>query len=190
MRPGRIIGILAAVVITVIVVVFVAQPSWYFRLFHPLSYPSYITTHAKNYDVPPELVAAVIYQESRFNPKARSSAGATGLMQLTPETARGIAVHTGGTKFRTSDLTNPEINIRYGTWYLARMHRKYASHGNGWQLALAAYNAGQGKVDVWIAKQPDGRLSVSEIPYAETRQYVEGVTDLEGRYRDAYSALR
>ena len=103
--------------------------------------------HAHNYRLDPALLAAVIYQESKFDANARSSSGAIGLMQLLPATAEGIALHTGGSKFRISDLDDPEINVRYGSWYLRHLLDKYGNE----QLALAAYNAGQHNVDTWRA---------------------------------------
>ena len=85
----------------------------------------------------------MIEQESKFNADARSSAGAVGLMQLQPATAKGIAKYTGGSKFVLSDLDDPEINVRYGAWYLHHLMQKYGNE----RLALAAYNAGQENVD-------------------------------------------
>ena len=116
----------------------------------------------------PALLAAVIYQESKFDTGARSSSGAIGLMQLTPATARGIAIRTGGSAFRTADLYNPEINIRYGAWYLENLFLKYRNE----RLVLAAYNAGQGNVDRWRAKH-------EPIQFAETRAYVSRVEHLK-----------
>lgn len=174
----------------VIAVTLIIRSGWWFRMFHPLRYPSYIRTHAGNYDLPPELVAAVIYQESRFNERARSEAGAVGLMQLTPDTARGIAQRTGGREFMTRDLIDPEISIRYGSWYLDHLRDKYRSRGSGgdpYDLALAAYNAGQGRVDRWISRESDGHLAISDIPFQETRAYVRRVQHLRAGYRRAWS---
>ena len=100
---------------------------------------------------------------------------AIGLMQITPATARGIALRTGGTAFRVSDLTDPAINIRYGSWYLQNLFAKYGDE----RLVLAAYNAGQGNVDRWLE-------AGQEIEFAETRAYVDRVTKLERVYRDAW----
>jgi soluble lytic murein transglycosylase len=97
-------------------------------------------------------------------------------MQLLPETARGIALNTGGSKFVVSDLTNPELNVRYGSFYLRRLIRKYGEK----RLALAAYNAGQTNVDEWRA---EGR----GIVFPETREYVDEVLEFEGVYRRAYA---
>jgi soluble lytic murein transglycosylase len=82
-----------------------AQPAWYERLRYPLSYDHIVVGHAANYDLDPALLAAVIYRESKFDARARSSSGAIGLMQLLPDTAKGIAVHTGGSRFRPTSTT-------------------------------------------------------------------------------------
>jgi len=152
------------------------QPTWFERIRYPLHYEQIVRGHAKNYDLDPALLAAVIYQESKFHADAKSSSGAIGLMQLKPETAEGIAIRTGGTKFRTSDLYNPEINVRYGSWYLRHLLDKYGDE----QDALAAYNAGQRNVDEWRAEGKD-------IQFAETRAYVDRVEHLKHVYARAYN---
>ena len=151
------------------------KPGWYARLRYPLEYEHIVTAHARNYELDPALLAAVIYRESKFDPNARSSAGAIGLMQLLPETAKGIALHTGGSRFTVDDLYDPEINVRYGAFYLRRLLRKYDDE----ELALAAYNAGQRNVDEWIAR--GGRIA-----FDETRAYVKEVLELRVLYRRAY----
>ena len=151
------------------------NPPWYERLRYPLHYSEYVRVHAREHGLDPALVAAVIYQESKFDPSARSASGAIGLMQLTPHTAKGIAIRTGGHAFRTSDLLNPEINIRYGAWYLDNLFKKYGSE----KLVLAAYNAGQGNVDRW-------RAAHEGIQFSETRAYIDRVEDLTSIYRRAW----
>jgi soluble lytic murein transglycosylase len=123
------------------------------------------------------LLAAVIEQESKFDASARSSAGAVGLMQLQPATAKGIAKFTGGSRFVLSDLDDPEINVRYGAWYLHHLLQKYDDE----RLALAAYNAGQQNVDRW-------RAAHEGIQYSETRAYVDRVERLKDIYRRAYAS--
>ena len=130
------------------------KPAWYAKLRYPLPYEHIVVGHAQNYDLDPALLAAVIYRESKFDPDAESSSGAIGLMQLLPDTARGIALHTGGNKFVVEDLYDPEINVRYGSFYLRRLMRKYDDE----RLALAAYNAGQANVDEWIAEGRGDRV--------------------------------
>jgi peptidoglycan lytic transglycosylase len=168
---------LLAVIAGLVLYVQAAEPSWYYRLRYPLSYEQIVRGHARNYDLEPALLAAVIYQESKFDAEARSDAGAVGLMQLQPETAKGIALRTGGSKFRVDDLTNPEINVRYGSWYLRHLLQKYDDE----ELALAAFNAGQGNVDRW-------REEGKGIAFAETRAYVARVAELKRIYRDAYAS--
>jgi len=151
------------------------SPPWFERLRYPLRYSEYVRVHAREHGLDPALVAAVIYQESKFNPDAQSSSGAIGLMQLTPSTAHGIAVRTGGNAFKTSDLYDPEINIRYGAWYLHDLFAKYHSE----RLVLAAYNAGQGNVDRW-------RQQGEPIQFPETIAYVKRVEHLQSVYRKAW----
>lgn len=131
--------------------------------------------HARNYRLDPALLAAVIYQESKFRPDVKSGSGAIGLMQLLPGTAKGIAVRTGGAKFVVADLYDPELNIRYGSWYLRHLLDKYHDE----RTALAAYNAGQQNVDTW-------RKNGEGIQFSETRAYVDSVERLKKIYRRAY----
>lgn len=152
-----------------------ASPPWYERLRYPLQYEAIVRGHAAHYDLDAAFLAAVIYTESKFDASARSDSGAVGLMQLTPETARGIALRTGGRAFTVSDLDDPEINVRYGAWYLRHLFQKYHEE----RLVLAAYNAGQGNVDRWLAQG-------GEIGFPETRAYVGRVERLQQIYRDAY----
>jgi soluble lytic murein transglycosylase len=154
-----------------------AKPGWWERVWYPLRYEQIVRGHARNYQLDPALLAAVIYQESKFKANARSQSGAVGLMQLLPATAQGIAIHTGGTRFRTSDLLNPEINVRYGAWYLRHLLEKYGDE----RTALAAYNAGQDNVDRW-------RANGGGIRFSETRAYVDRVEELKGVYRRAYGS--
>jgi soluble lytic murein transglycosylase len=174
------ITVLAAVLAGLAAWVVSSQPAWYLRLRYPLRYQAIVEGHARHYDLDPALLAAVIFTESKFRADARSDSGAVGLMQLLPDTAKGIAVHTGGTRFRVSDLTNPEINVRYGSWYLRHLLDKYGDE----RTALAAYNAGQENVDRWRAEDRG-------IPFSETRHYVARVEHLKVLYRKAYpSQLR
>jgi soluble lytic murein transglycosylase len=153
-----------------------SSPPWYERIRYPLHYSEYVRVHAREHRLDPALMAAVIYQESKFRPRAESSSGAIGLMQLTPSTAHGIAVRTGGAAFRTEDLYDPEINIRYGAWYLHNLFVKYHSE----RLVLVAYNAGQGNVDRW-------RANGQEIQFPETKAYVKRVERLKAIYRRAWA---
>jgi soluble lytic murein transglycosylase len=151
----------------------------------PLRHEDIIRQQAKEKNLDPALIAGVIYEESKFR-DATSHAGARGLMQITPDTARFIAHRTGGTAFEIRDLANPDINIRYGSWYL----RWLLDHYDGrTALALAAYNGGIGNVDKWVAKAggPDAFDHVSDIPFPETENYVRDVLERQREYRRAYS---
>ena len=154
-----------------------SEPDWYLRTRYPLEYDHIVRGHASNHGLDPALLAAVIYVESRFDPNARSEAGAVGLMQLLPETARGIALRTGGTRFVVADLRDPEINVRYGAWYLDHL----LDHYGNTELALAAYHAGQGNVDRW-------RRDGLGIAFPETRSYVDEVERVRLVYAKAYRA--
>ena len=177
MRRLVALGILVVAVVGGFQYLRAGTPEFVQRVQYPLRYDTIIRGHAKNYGLEPALLAAVIYQESKFDPHVRSSSGAVGLMQLLPSTAKGIAIHTGGSKFRTSDLDDPELNVRYGSWYLRHLLDKYGDE----RTALAAYNAGQANVDRWRA---DG----SAIHFSETRAYVAKVEKLQGIYRDIYAS--
>lgn len=174
-RGALLVFLLVAALVGGAVWVVRSEPDAYVRVRYPLRYTAIIRAHAANYELDPALLAAVVYTESRFDPDARSAAGAVGLMQLLPETAKGIALRTGGNAFVVSDLLDPELNIRYGAWYLRELIRKYGDE----KTALAAYHAGQGNVDRW-------RAAGVPIQFPETRHYVEKVVTAERRYASAY----
>jgi soluble lytic murein transglycosylase len=151
----------------------------------PLRHEDIIRQQAADKGLDPTLIAGVIYVESRFRDQT-SHAGAKGLMQILPSTADYIARKSGGTAFEQGDLATPQINISYGSWYLRYLLQHY--HGNE-ILALAAYNAGEGKVDEWYreasARGEDFDVA-SHIPFPETRHYVGAVLEARGRYRQEY----
>jgi soluble lytic murein transglycosylase len=152
----------------------------------PLRHEDIIRQQAADKRVDAALIAAVIYTESHFRDQT-SHAGAKGLMQLMPETADYIARKSGGTRFERADLATPQINIAYGTWYLRYLLAKY--HGNT-VLALAAYNAGEGKVDEWwaAASSRGEKFRVADhIPFPETRDYVHRVLSARRDYRRSYA---
>ncbi len=138
--------------------------------------------HAKNLD--PALIAAVIYAETKFDPRT-SPAGAEGLMQIEPATAEYLAKLSGGYKFTVSDLGTPAINVAYGSYYLRYLLDHYAGDET---LAVAAYNAGVTNVDEWVAHaRAEGKtLAIGEIPYAQTREYVKRVEGAQREYRSLY----
>src|SRR5262245_15656004 len=152
----------------------------------PLRHEDIIRQQAREKNVDPSLIAAVIYTESHFRDQT-SHAGAKGLMQLMPATADYIAHKSGGTRFERADLATPQINISYGTWYLRYLLTKY--HGNT-ILSLAAYNAGETVVDKWRrqASERGERFTVADhIPFPETRDYVGRVLSARREYRSSYA---
>jgi soluble lytic murein transglycosylase len=146
----------------------------------PLDHEDVIRQQAEEKGVDAALIAAVIDTESHFS-DAESSAGARGLMQVTPEAAEDIARHSGATSFHTSDLSNPEINIKYGTYLLAE---RIESYDGNVAAALASYNAGPVPVEKWGGDE----LQVDDITYPETRAYVELVLERQKEYREKYAS--
>jgi soluble lytic murein transglycosylase len=146
----------------------------------PLQHEDIIRQQGAEKGLDPALIAAVIYAESRFSDQT-SKAGALGLMQITPRTAKGIEQLSGGTTFVISDLSDPEINISYGCFYLKHLLDHYA--GNT-VAALAAYNAGIGNVDSWGGSS----LGLGDIQFSETRAYVEEVLDKQDDYARKYAS--
>ena len=150
----------------------------------PLRHEDIIRQQAREKGLDPALVAGVIYAESHFRDQT-SRAGAKGLMQITPQTAQFIAHKSGGTAFELQDLSTPQVNISYGTYYLRYLIDRY---GGNTALALAAYNGGEGNVDRWIgqAGAADRSLRVDDIPFPETRAYVRRVLRVRGDYARKY----
>jgi soluble lytic murein transglycosylase len=144
----------------------------------PLRHEDVIRQQAEEKGVDAALIAAVIYSESKFRDQT-SSAGARGLMQITPEAADTIAQNSNATTFELKDLGDPEINIRYGTFLLAELLDRYDGDE---AAALAAYNAGPSNAEEWGGSD----LSVEEIPFPETRAYVEEVLQKRDEYRREY----
>lgn len=144
----------------------------------PLRHEDIIRQQAAEKEVDAALIAAVIYSESKFSDQT-SSAGARGLMQITPEAANEIERLSGGTSFNVDDLSDPEINIRYGTFFLHELLERFDGDE---AAALAAYNAGPTNAENWGGSE----LSVAGIPFPETRAYVEEVLEKRQAYRDEY----
>lgn len=145
----------------------------------PLRHEDIIRQQAAEKDVPPDLIAAVIYAESRFRDQ-ESHAGARGLMQITPATAEFVEADSGGFTFETDDLSDPDINIRYGTYYLRYLLEKF--DGNE-RAALAAYNGGETNV---AQRWGGSDLEIDDIDFDETRNYVEDVLEKRAEYREHY----
>jgi soluble lytic murein transglycosylase len=145
----------------------------------PLRHEDSIRQQAERFDLDPALIAAMIYEESRFSDQT-SQAGARGLMQITPETADTIERLSGGETFEYEDLANSDLNIRYGSYYLNYLLDKY---GGNVVAALAAYNGGPTNVDAWGGVA----LEVDDIEFGETLAYVENVLERREQYRENYA---
>ena len=150
----------------------------------PLAYTSVIREQAREKHLDPALIAAVIFAETKFNART-SPTGALGLMQIEPATAEFVARRSGATSFLLADLGKPEINIRYGSYYLRYLLDRY---GGDETLALAAYNGGETNVDAWLAQAHAAGVAftVSSIPFAQTRAYVTRVEQAKVSYARDY----
>jgi soluble lytic murein transglycosylase len=161
------------------------MPAWYARIWYPLEYTETIRAESARHDLDPVLVAAVIYRESKFVPDSRSSQGAVGLMQLLPPTAEFIAGQANRPSGAPDRLTDPDVNIAYGTWYLRYLIDRYGTE----PLALAAYNGGESNLQAWMRRARDeGRTFrvPEDIAFPETRRFVQAVGETESIYRRAY----
>jgi soluble lytic murein transglycosylase len=184
----RVLWLLAAVVVSAVAVAAIVAPGLdkaVKEIKLPLRHEDIIRQQAADKGLDPALIAGVIYTESRFRDQT-SHAGAKGLMQLLPSTADDIARKSGGTAFVQGDLADPQVNISYGSFYLRYLLQRY---GGNEVLAVAAYNAGEGKVDEWVfnARHKGEQFDQTRhIPFPETRHYVQQVLEMKGKYREQY----
>ena len=185
-RRRRLLGALIGIAAIAGIVIAVSGPveKGIEELTLPLQHEDIIRQQASEKHLDPALIAAVIYQESKFQDRT-SAAGAKGLMQILPGTAQFIARKSGGTAFELRDLGTPQINIAYGAWYLRYLINRY---GGNETLAVAAYNAGENNVDRWV-RRAGGDHSFdpkTDIPFPETRGYVASVMHHRKLYRKKY----
>jgi peptidoglycan lytic transglycosylase len=152
-------------------------PDAVMRTIYPLRYEAIIRQASEENDLDPSFVAGVIYTESRFRPDAKSHRGAYGLMQLLPESARFIQRKSS----IKGDYRDPEINVRLGTWFLGYLNDRYKGDE---RLMLAAYNSGEGNVDVWVSEE-DFDIA-KDIPFKETRKYVDRALEAQETYQELY----
>jgi soluble lytic murein transglycosylase len=180
----RTLGTVAMIVVFGLFLGLIISNSDVRRLGLPLSDASVIREQAARKHLDPALIAAVIYAETKFDPRP-SPAGAQGLMQILPATAYYLAQLSGGRRFTASDLATPSVNVAYGSYYLRYLLDHY---GGNEMLAVAAYNGGLANVDSWVAHaSAAGReLTVGTIPFAETRAYVQRVLAAQREYRATY----
>lgn len=154
------------------------------QVIFPVAYGGLIDRYARQRDLDPFLVAALVAQESTFQADARSVADAIGLMQILPSTGRRLAQAEGVRRFNATSLTQPEFNVRLGTRYFAGL----VNDLGGEHLALASYNAGKSRVDRWLSEKPDLTQAefIDDIPFPETQNYVKRILGTAEDYRRLY----
>lgn len=178
-------------VIALIIVILVAsaysilRSEWFGRLIFPLYYKELIFSESQKQRLDPYLVSAVVYVESKFDPQAKSSSGALGIMQIMPATGKWVAEKLGLEEFQEKDLYDPEINIAIGCWYLADLRGEF---GNNLVIMLAAYNGGRGNVKQWLEEErwTGEHSTVEQIPFPETRNYILRVMAAYKEYKRLY----
>jgi soluble lytic murein transglycosylase len=162
------------------------KSDWMARWMYPVHYKDDIRASAENYDLEPHLIAAIIRSESNYETGRESRKGALGLMQLMPTTAHWVVEKAGFDAVNDDVLRHrADVSIEVGSWYLGWLHHQFDHNAIA---AVAAYNAGQGNVNKWLdSGKWDGELdSVSEIPFGETRHYVQRVFYYYNKYKDLY----
>jgi soluble lytic murein transglycosylase len=154
------------------------------RVIFPIDYWPLIKESAAARGLDPYFVAALVAQESTFDPKIRSSANAIGLMQIVPSTGRRWARKLGIRPFSTARLTTPAVNVKIGTAYFADLLNRFG----GLAYALAGYNAGDSRVARWIAERPGlpREEFIDDIPFPETQNYVKRILGTADDYRRLY----
>lgn len=150
------------------------------RNFEEIKYQAEIQKYAEEFEIEEELLAALIYVESRFNNYSESSKGAVGLMQLMPSTAIWIAEELGYEDFQLEDLNQPELNIKFGSWYFSYLYQKFDSD---LIKTIAAYNAGENNVRIWIDDGWQGDIN-EKLPFEETDNFVRRVISTKDYYKE------
>jgi soluble lytic murein transglycosylase len=169
--------LLAVVVILTALPFALRVPDAVMRTMYPLRYEASIREVSQENGLEPVFVAGVIYTESRFRPEVESHREAYGLMQLLPESARFIQRKSG----IKGNYRDPEVNIRLGSWFLGHLKDRYKGDE---RLMLAAYNSGEGNVDAWISDE--GFDIPKDIPFKETREYVDNALEAKQTYQELY----
>lgn len=191
MAPGRRKGKKGKVLLSLLLLVAVAAVALYcakdalLQRFYPLSYYEIVAEESEKNDLDPALVYGIIRAESGFDPDAVSRADARGLMQMTPQTFEWVQTMIPGSEELTADdLFDPKVNIQFGCELLSLL----LSHYENESTAICAYNAGIGNVDSWLENpeySSDG-VTLEQIPFGETREYLKRVTQNRETYRELY----
>ena len=149
----------------------------------PKIYEALVNEYCCKYEVDVNFAYAVIKAESNFNEKCVSKKGAEGLMQIMPATSKYIAIKLGE-DIENIDLFDVETNLRYGIWYISYLSEIFDDDR---MLIAAAYNAGEGNVRAWLKEYSEDGFSIEEIPFPETKGYVEKVLKYFEMYRSKYN---
>ncbi len=177
--------ILFLIIIIILITTAILSIKWIGTLLYPLHYSEYIKMYSVKYGVDPLLIAAMIKVESRYYKDAESHKGARGLMQITPNTGKWISEQIVIEDYHSDLLYEPEVNIMMGCWYVSNLKKQF---NNNIKLVLAAYNGGSGNVEKWlnnISYSIDGE-SLQDIPFDETKKYVEKVYKNYRMYKTLY----
>lgn len=180
--------IIAVIIAAAILLGFLVDLVWgaIEKATHPTTFASYIRQYAYEYNVPEPIIYAVIKVESGFDVRAQSSVGARGLMQMMPSTFEELTSDEYlGDNLSADELYNPEVSIKYGTYYLSYL---YSYFDCNWDTALAAYNGGMGNVSKWLSnpEYSDLQGNLTYIPFEETRNYVRKVNKEIENYKNLY----
>ena len=162
-------------------------PPTFWQLLFPLPYEKDLVRSAKQQSLDPYMVAAIVRQESEFDPQALSAKHAYGLTQVEPATGRALARRAGIKRFSNRSLFQPAINLKLGAHYLRALLDQW---GGKWEQTLASYNAGKSRVNEWITwnQYQEPAEFVESIPFTETREYVEAVLRNATVYRQLYAS--
>jgi len=169
--------LLAVVAVLAVLPFALRVPDAVMRTIYPLRYAATIREVSEENDLDPAFVAGVVYTESRFRPNVESHREAYGLMQLLPQSAHFIKRKSG----IKGDFRDPKVNLRLGAWFLGYLEGRYKGDE---RLMLAAYNSGEGSVDAWASDE--GFDIAKDIPYKETREYVDNALEAQETYEELY----
>lgn len=178
----KVISVIASIII--MVALSGKAYTYFLKMLYPINYSEYVNEMCETYNVDRELVYAVIKNESNFNSSAISHAGAMGVMQIMPDTFKWLQTHMVDEDMDESYLNDPKINIKYGTYLLSVLKKRYDEESS----AICAYNAGIGTVDRWLSDpniSKDGK-TLDYIPYKETNEYVKLVLKSKAMYKRLY----
>jgi soluble lytic murein transglycosylase len=154
------------------------------RVIFPVDHWPLLQKHASAHELDPYMLAALIAQESSFDPDIRSRANAIGLMQILPSTGRRYARKLGIRRYSTAMLTRPEVNIQIGVTYFSELMKQFGRT----EYALCGYNAGENRIEQWIAERPGLAQDefIDDVPFPETQNYLRKILGTADDYRRLY----